>query len=182
MASFESAITSSQVRDLNAALGDPPRIRELLANILVSKSSTFNADTENTKILTDIYFYAFAFAKTNSFSLKKVSTFLTILQDIVERDLEGGMKSVDKSFERLQKHLLRLSLDRPPISYGIFTPLDARNIVSFMMENYYRQFKVYHTCFTPKTQLVLKQVLPNAVRQPKKPRALQEGLLVDETK
>jgi hypothetical protein len=182
-------LTDEQVSALNSAVGDQPRLKELLTVMLVPGLEGF-PDEEGAEaapgaeaksaLLSDLFFYAFAFARTNAFSDTKIAAFLSMFRDIVARDMEGGMRSVERSFQRLEELLLKLSTDRPPVSRGVFSPDDARKIAAFAMDNYYRQFKLYHACFAPKEQLVMKQMLPGMVQQAKAPRPLDEGLAVGE--
>ena len=86
---------------------------------------------------------------------------------------------MERSFQRLEELLLKLSTDRPPVSRGVFSPDDARKIAAFAMDNYYRQFKLYPACFAPKEQLVMKQCR-RAGPTGQRPQPLDEGLAVGE--
>jgi len=52
-----------------------------------------------------------------------------------------------------------LYVQRPPFSIDLFSPDDVRKIVEYIINTYFRHFKLYKFAFTPRVQQFISSVL-----------------------
>jgi hypothetical protein len=83
--------------------------------------------------MVDFYFYNYAFAKQQSFSHEKISTFFAIMKRNLGADIKHNSKG-DVSFERFQESILKHAVERPPASVGIFSTEDVRAMVDYVTD------------------------------------------------
>lgn len=81
-----------------------------------------------------------------------------------------------RSFEYFKKLLFTHAVDRPPLFVKIFSERDVEFITEFMLNGYFRHFKLYKYIFTKKLKVTLVQRTPNQVEIPPRPRSLGEAL------
>lgn len=58
------------------------------------------------------------FARENSFSASKVSTFMSIMTDVLDTDRADGLRTMEGSFLDFKKAILAHSVERPPARYA----------------------------------------------------------------
>lgn len=72
------------------------------------------------------------FARDLGFTPNKVSTFISIMIDALDRDRSDGLRTMEGSFLDFKKALLAHSVERPPASAGIFDEADVTKIVDYV--------------------------------------------------
>ncbi|OQS07604.1 hypothetical protein THRCLA_20107 [Thraustotheca clavata] len=159
-------VTEEQVLDLGLH-HTAELIREYLEQIFsFPPSPLFTRSTPMPKnLLLDMYMHLYAFIKQNEFPSEKASTLLGLLHSLVLRDMlllgEKDLRStptISSSFNRFQALILQHSVERPPMSMGIFTASDVNLIVEYITNSYYRHFHLYQSIFIPHTHLSIIQV------------------------
>lgn len=67
---------------------------------------------------------------------------------------------VDKSFQGFKDLLLMHSVQRPPYSTGLFTLAEVKTIMNWMLDTYYRHYKLYMYTFTDRVLMSVTQTHP----------------------
>lgn len=146
-------VSESQARDLSETVGRLEVQKKLLKYLTLDVSLS----EERQEVLGNHLFYAFAHAKTSGLSLAEIATYLSIIKEIFEHDVEGGFKSMDESFDLFKKLLLLHSVDRSPVSIKVFEREHVLGLVDNMTEMYFRHFRMYQYIFGKQETLNLKQ-------------------------
>jgi hypothetical protein len=115
-------------------------------------------------LLMDLYMYLYAFSKEQEYTPEKISVLLAIMHrlvvtDLFEADRRNSPWTLTESFKQFQSLLLRHSVERPPISAGIFETADVSAIVDYITHSYYRHFNLYQSVFVPQYHQSIFQVL-----------------------
>ncbi|MCO5576176.1 hypothetical protein L7F22_029984 [Adiantum nelumboides] len=105
-------------------------------------------DDPRSEILLDMYLHAFLFTQDNRFTKEKTSVFISILKDIHTKAV-GEILTLERSWEKTKDLLLLHSVQRPPFSTQIFSWADLKAITSYLLNTYYRHYKLYHYSFCP---------------------------------
>ncbi|KAJ8601601.1 hypothetical protein CTAYLR_008462 [Chrysophaeum taylorii] len=152
-------ISVAQVAAL-AEIHDPLELRRRLVAI-------FGA-TSPDAVVGDFYGILYTFARARGFSKTKMAIFLTICQVVFDADVRTNdpTQTMDASFKKLEALLLKHSVERPPYSVGIFDQADVAAIVDVMLHTYFRHWRLYKTCFTPKLEASFWQTPPFGVEVP----------------
>ena len=123
-------------------------------------------DSRRGEIAISFHFYNYAFCKEQAFTCEQISTFMSIMCAVFHRDERAqNEESMTSSFRYFKDLLLRHSVQRPPISVGVFnSDADSMNsILDFALTSYFRQFNLYKYIFNEKIRLVLNQSYPNEI-------------------
>jgi flagellar motor protein MotB len=135
-------------------------------SLLVAKNDPLYA------IVSDFYFYNYAFCKEQRFSDQQTSTLLSILKRVIDADMNDATSTIDSSHNRFMHLLMKECVDRSPHSMQIFTTEQGEAIIKYVIESYYRHFNLYHFNFTRKVTTVIQQKDTNGVDEVKLPRNL----------
>mmetsp|Transcript_2154 Transcript_2154/g.2244 ORF Transcript_2154/g.2244 Transcript_2154/m.2244 type:complete len:180 (+) Transcript_2154:81-620(+) len=159
----EKYISIGQVKVLETQ-ADKEELRKLFVEIF----SLQNFVEEKRIIITDYYIKNYRFCQQQAFNFEKTATFLSIIHDILQRDinLTTSETSAIKSYQRFEEILLRHSVDRPPKSIKIFDRRDIEPIIDFVSERYFRNFMVFSSLFGKISRVSIHQVLRNHIEQP----------------
>ncbi|KAI0223235.1 hypothetical protein LSAT2_025542 [Lamellibrachia satsuma] len=106
-------------------------------------------------ILMDLYFYVIQFARDNNFSKEKTSTLFSIVKHIHEMCIETPFGNIEYCYRHFRELLLCHAVRRPPFSLDIFSAEDVQTITEFVIDSYFRHFKMYKYVFTPLVRLDL---------------------------
>ena len=131
-------------------------------------------DAQQQGIVADFYFHLYAFANARGFDAKKAGTLLSVCRDVFDADAatNAPAESMEKSFERLERELLRHAAFRPPKALDIFDESDVQEITQWMLHNYFRHYKLYKAVLTKRRTDVFAQAAPFAVEAPRAPLPL----------
>ncbi|RHY59444.1 hypothetical protein DYB38_000547 [Aphanomyces astaci] len=151
--------------DALAAIHDSIACRQILYDIFAfhGLASSTSAPLD---LLLDLYMYLYSFCKEHELTPLKTSVVLAIMHRVILRDLflqshDHGKQSpwtLPESFEHFQSLLLQHSVERPPVSTGIFDAVDVAATVEYVTHSYYRQYHLYQTIFIPQTHVSIVQV------------------------
>ncbi|ELU07033.1 hypothetical protein CAPTEDRAFT_224982 [Capitella teleta] len=123
---------------------------------------------ENMKnaILLDLYYYTLQFAKENSFTKEQTSAFFSIVKQTHEMAVETPFGNVDHCFRYFRELVLCHSVKRPPFSIDIFNADHISKISDYVINSYFRHFKMYKYVFTPLVRLDLSMMYPGIPATP----------------
>ncbi|XP_031572549.1 coiled-coil domain-containing protein 189-like [Actinia tenebrosa] len=106
-------------------------------------------------ILIDLYYYSIQFAKDNNFTKEQISAFFSIIKCIHEMAIDTPFGNVKPVFEYTKDLILCHSIKRPPFSIALFSTDQVKNITTYIVNTYFRHYKLYKYAFTPKVRLDL---------------------------
>ncbi len=168
-------ISADQYEALEAAASDAPNtsIRQLLADFL----SIRYADEKKQKIALDYHFYNYAFCKDRAFDARRTTTFLSIMHTIWLRDTESNSAAdtIATSYAFFQDILLKHCVERVPYNIKVFDQDEVSGIIDYVVESYYRQFRLFTYIFGSVKRLQVQQVMPQEVEMPPAQLPLSAG-------
>ena len=147
-------LSLTDVERLLGACSETETLQQALAEILgldVSQSSNKQALIE-----LDMYTYAILFAKKKDLSHEQVSAFFTILKSVHLMCISTPFDNLKETFQYFKELLLRHSINRPPYSTSLFTIAQVRDITEYVLNTYFKHFKLYKYAFTKWVQMNLK--------------------------
>ncbi|RHY33631.1 hypothetical protein DYB32_001487 [Aphanomyces invadans] len=160
-------LVSEKDIDTLAAIHDAVACRQIFYDIFSFQgmASTTGAPLD---LLLDMYLYLYVFCKERELTPLKTSVVLAIMHRVIQRDLflqssDHGKQApwtLPDSFDHFQSLLLQHSVERPPISTGIFNAADVASTVEYVTHSYYRHFNLYQVIFIPQTHVSIVQVCP----------------------
>ncbi|RNF17249.1 flagellar associated protein [Trypanosoma conorhini] len=135
------------------AAPDVPSIRSVLKAFDESCDGQFigasNYNEGQVMILLDMLAHLVLFCKSHCMSAEKVSTLVGIASKLHKESMSGGYTRA-QSYHRMQDLMIQHSVPRPPFSCGVFTVRDAQAIDEYMLQSYYRHYKMYVYAFVPR--------------------------------
>ena len=159
-------VTEAQYAALEAATTTAENVRTLLVDII---GLSYNDDNKLT-IATDLFFYSYAFCKDNAFDGKKTTTFLSIMKQLFLRDMTEDLqvnKTLSNSYEWFESKLMKHCVDRVPNSVQVFEDHEVGLIHDFVVETYFRQYRMFRYIFGVQTRIKIQMTLPQGVETPK---------------
>uniref|UniRef100_A0A803SYF5 Cilia and flagella associated protein 119 n=1 Tax=Anolis carolinensis TaxID=28377 RepID=A0A803SYF5_ANOCA len=124
-------------------------LHSLLAELLHLQDFESNP---RSAILLDLYFYTIQFSREQGFNREQTSTFFSIVKDVHEA-------CVGKPFWWQEEFAISLIIifllfsQRPPFSIDLFNQDHLVLITDYMINTYFRHFKLYKYVFTPQVRL-----------------------------
>ncbi|XP_032220462.2 cilia- and flagella-associated protein 119 isoform X2 [Nematostella vectensis] len=113
--------------------------------------------TEDLKagILIDLYYYSLQFAIDGNFNREQISAFFSIVKSVHEMAVDTPFGNVDPVYEYCKELILCHSVKRPPFSIELYTVDQVKKITTYIVNTYFRHYKMYKYAFTPKVRLDL---------------------------
>uniref|UniRef100_A0A8C8RGS1 Coiled-coil domain containing 189 n=1 Tax=Pelusios castaneus TaxID=367368 RepID=A0A8C8RGS1_9SAUR len=106
-------------------------------------------------ILLDLYFYTVQFSREHSFNREQSSAFFAIVKDIHEACVETPLSNVEECYRYFTELLFCHAIRRPPFSIDLFSQEQLALMSDYMVNTYFRHFKLYKYAFTPQVQCLL---------------------------
>ncbi|CAF1054454.1 unnamed protein product [Rotaria sordida] len=136
-------LSRDQVRKLEE-LNDAESINNFFIKIF-----NLEPNTKRTTILCDLYYYALNFARTNRFNHEQISTFISILKRVHEMCIQTPFANMEETYKYFKELILKHSFSRPPQSLRIFTADGTKKVTDYIVDTYFRHYKMYKFIFTP---------------------------------
>ncbi|KAG8433445.1 hypothetical protein GDO86_017646, partial [Hymenochirus boettgeri] len=114
-----------------------------------------NSSDPRVSVLLDLYYYTVRFCQDSGFNREQTSCFFSIVKDTHAECTDTPLGNMDMCYEHFVELLLCHSVHRPPFSLAIFTQQQIQTISDYVMNTYFRQFKLYKYVFTPQVHLDL---------------------------
>ena len=142
-------------------------VRQELQQIFDEELSKLGSEDEK-NIISDLLFHATAFAAEQFEENTKLSGFISILLDTHVESMSQGLQ-LKESLRLLEKKLVAHSVHRPPKTVRIFDPIDLSAIHEFVLDTYFRHYKMY-LCVFCKPSLLTITTKPMQVVLPQMPK------------
>ena len=104
-------------------------------------------------VVLDLYYYCLQFCKQSKFSVEQSSAVFSIVKNIHEAAIETPFNNLSHCYKYMKDLILCHSVKRPPFGIELFTPEEAKLVSEYIVNSYFRHFKLYKFVFTPKLQL-----------------------------
>ncbi|CAF3517071.1 unnamed protein product [Rotaria sp. Silwood1] len=166
-------LSHDQVRKLEE-LNDAESINNFFIKIF-----NLELNTKRTTILCDLYYYAINFARTNKFNHEQISTFISILKHVHEMCIQTPFSNMEETYKYFKGLMLKHSLSRPPHSLRIFTPDTTKKVTDYIIDTYFRHYKMYKFIFTPTIDFNLKFTYDGMTREIPKTEEDEHGKIIE---
>ncbi|XP_017498307.1 cilia- and flagella-associated protein 119 isoform X3 [Manis javanica] len=155
-------------------------MREVLAELLglgCPKQSLRNA------ITLDLFSHALLFCRQQGFSLEQTSTACALLQDLHKACVATPLGNVEECYRYFTSVLFCHGVRRPPFSIDLFKEEQLLTLANYVVNTYFRHFKLYKYVFRPQVRLDLSLTymgLQPPKLQPEDEMEKKEGKEVEE--
>lgn len=105
--------------------------------------------------LLDLYFYATQFALNHNFTKEQLSVFFSIVKKTHMVCVETPFGNVEQCYDYFKELVLCHAVLRPPWSVNLFGHEHVRLVIDYVVNTYFRHFKLYKYVFTPLVKLDL---------------------------
>jgi len=106
-------------------------------------------------VLLDLYFYSLQFARQQAFNKEQTSAFFSIVKNTHTVCTETPFGNVQQCFNYFREMVLCHAVKRPPFSIDLYKPAQVRSITEYVINTYFRHYKLYKYVFTPLVRLDL---------------------------
>lgn len=107
----------------------------------------------------DLYVHVLQYAQEQRFADDKTSALFSIVKNVHSQST-GKRLTIERSFEYFKDLLLYHSVQRPPYSIGLFTYQEMQRILQWMLDSYYRHYKLYMYVFTNRVTMSVTSFHP----------------------
>jgi len=107
-------------------------------------------------IIIDLYYYTLQYARDQGFSPMQTSAFFSIVKKLFEACIETPYGNLDQTFEYFKELIHVHSMYTPPAKLLLFSLNEVRNLTAYVINTFFRHFKMYKYAFTPSVRLDLK--------------------------
>lgn len=104
-------------------------------------------------IIIDLFYYTLQFAKENSFSQEQTSAFFSIVKRVHMANIDTPFGNIEAVYTYFKELLFCHSVNRPPYSIYIFSVIQVKLIISYVINTYFRHLKLYKYAYTPKIRM-----------------------------
>jgi len=120
------------------------------------------ADPQNPRqaILLDLFVHALAFGQSLQLADDKLSGLVSIMKAVHTKATQSRLP-IERSFTHFKDLLLQHSVQRPPISVGLFTLEEFKAILAWGLDTYFRHYKLYQYAFTDRVVMSVVQQHPS---------------------
>ncbi|KAM5330802.1 cilia- and flagella-associated protein 119 isoform 3-T3 [Glossophaga mutica] len=105
-------------------------------------------------ITLDLFSHAFIFCRQKGFSLEQTSTACALLQDLHKACIETSLGNVEECYRYFTSLLFCHGVRRPPFSINLFKEEQLLALADYVVNTYFRHFKLYKYAFTPQRKKV----------------------------
>ncbi|KAM6165514.1 cilia- and flagella-associated protein 119 [Erethizon dorsatum] len=139
-------------------------MREVLAELL---EIGWPEQSLRDAITLDLFSHALIFCHQQGFSLEQTSAACALLQDLHKACVATPLDNVEECYHHFTTALFCHGVRRPPFSIDLFKEEQLLALADYVVNTYFRHFKLYKYVFTPQVQLDLS--LTYMGLQPPKP-------------
>lgn len=145
-------LSVTQTEAILAAAGNREEIQRFLIETFQLQDHDKNP---RSAILLDLYFFTIQFAIESDFNKEQTSTFFSIVKMTHEVCIETPFGNLEQCFNYFKELVLCHAVKRPPWSINLFSPDQIHLITEYVLNTYFRHFKLYKYAFTPVVKLDL---------------------------
>ena len=107
-------------------------------------------------ITKDLYYNAITFARRENLNPQQLSAMFTIIKTIHKLCISTSYDNISVCYQTMKDLLISHSVHRPPFSIQLYSLEQVRNIMEYILQSYFRHFKLYKYAFTKRVLLDLK--------------------------
>ncbi|XP_027965888.1 coiled-coil domain-containing protein 189 isoform X1 [Eumetopias jubatus] len=127
-------------------------MREVLAELL---GLSYPEQSLRDAITLDLFSHALLFCRQHGFSLEQTSTVCALLQDLHKACVATPLGNVEECYRYFTSVLFCHGVKRPPFSINLFREEQLLALADYVVNTYFRHFKLYKYVFTPQVRLDL---------------------------
>ncbi|XP_013847853.2 coiled-coil domain-containing protein 189 isoform X1 [Sus scrofa] len=127
-------------------------MREVLAELLGLSCPEQNL---RDAITLDLFSHILIFCRHQGFSLEQTSTACALLQDLHKACIATPLGNVEECYRYFTSVLFCHGVRRPPFSINLFKEEQLLALADYVVNTYFRHFKLYKYVFTPQVRLDL---------------------------
>ncbi|XP_004623032.1 coiled-coil domain-containing protein 189 isoform X2 [Octodon degus] len=127
-------------------------MREVLAELL---GIGWPEQSLRDAIILDLFSHALIFCQQQGFSLEQTSAACALLQDLHKACIATPLGNVEECYRHFITALFCHGVRRPPFSIDLFKEEQLLALADYVVNTYFRHFKLYKYVFTPQVQLDL---------------------------
>ncbi|XP_041434766.1 coiled-coil domain-containing protein 189 isoform X2 [Xenopus laevis] len=148
-----------------------------------------NSSDPRASVILDLYYYTVSFCQDCAFNREQTSSLFSIVMETHASCTDSPLSTIDTCYQYFKELLLCHSVHRPPFSVELFTPQQILQISTYMMNTYFRHFKLYKYVFTPQVHLDLSisyegmtepEVAPEGEQESPRPGIISEATALEE--
>ena len=143
-------IAVENLSEINSKWESVVEVKDFLASLFNLENYKENKPET---VLVDLYYYSLQFSKQSNFSLEQTSALFSIIKSIHEAAIETPFNNLPQCYKYMKDLILCHSVKRPPFGIELFGPEEAKLVSEYIVNSYFRHFKLYKFVFTPKLQL-----------------------------
>ncbi|GFR43137.1 hypothetical protein Agub_g4154 [Astrephomene gubernaculifera] len=113
-----------------------------------------------TAIHLDLYIHTIQLGQEVTSADDKLSGLFSIVKMVHQRSIQETL-TMERSFLLFKELLLAHSVQRPPYSIGLFTFQEMQRIMDWMLDSYYRHYKLYQYCYTNRVTMSASYTHPS---------------------
>lgn len=132
-----------------AFLSSLPRVLAELLGLSYPEQSLRDA------ITLDLFSHALLFCRQHGFSLEQTSTVCALLQDLHKACVATPLGNMEECYRYFTSVLFCHGVKRPPFSINLFREEQLLALADYVVNTYFRHFKLYKYVFTPQVRLDL---------------------------
>ncbi|XP_022086401.1 coiled-coil domain-containing protein 189-like [Acanthaster planci] len=132
--------------------GSLEEVRSLLADQFKLSDDESNSSSA---VLLDLYYYTIQFALDHGFNKEQLSAFFSIVKKTHEVCSETPFGNLEQTYNYFKELVLCHAVKRPPWSINLFSPDQVHQITDYVLNTYFRHYKLYKYVFTPMVRLDL---------------------------
>ncbi|XP_006148203.1 coiled-coil domain-containing protein 189 isoform X1 [Tupaia chinensis] len=106
-------------------------------------------------ITLDLFSHALIFCRQQGFSLEQTSAACALLQDLHKACVATPLGNVEECYRFFTSALFCHGVRRPPFSINLFKEEQLLALADYVVNTYFRHFKLYKYVFTPQVRLDL---------------------------
>ncbi|XP_040609783.1 coiled-coil domain-containing protein 189 isoform X2 [Mesocricetus auratus] len=165
-----AATTSVEVaEDPGANLFPPPLPQPRICMWVLAELLELGGPEQSLRdaIILDLFSHALIFCRQQAFSLEQTSAACALLQDLHKACVATPLGNVEECYRYFTSLLFCHGVRRPPFSIDLFKEEQLLALADYVVNTYFRHFKLYKYVFTPQVRLDL--TLTYMGLQPPKP-------------
>ncbi|XP_028741421.1 coiled-coil domain-containing protein 189 [Peromyscus leucopus] len=106
-------------------------------------------------IILDLFSHVLIFCRQQGFSLEQTSAACALLQDLHKACVATPLGNVEECYRYFTSSLFCHGVRRPPFSIDLFKEEQLLALADYVVNTYFRHFKLYKYVFTPQVRLDL---------------------------
>ncbi|XP_006871970.1 PREDICTED: coiled-coil domain-containing protein C16orf93 homolog [Chrysochloris asiatica] len=106
-------------------------------------------------ITLDLFSHALIFCRQQGFALEQMSAACALLQDLHKACVATPLGNVEECYRYFTTELFCHGVRRPPFSIDLFNEEQLLALLDYVVNTYFRHFKLYKYVFTPQVRLDL---------------------------